>query len=203
MRRATRAVSLATVVVLGLSCGTAEAQHRPPGGRPHGQQHPHRFHHRPLGARVFVAPFVPFVSYGAPSVVYAAPPILYSAPPPVVYQAPPSYGSAPIYAPPPTVYAPPSAPASAPAVQQDVELLRREVVFPSGRYVLRGDGVSAPYTWVWIPNPPSAPPNGSPASVGEDTRPLYAWTDTNGVTTWTDRLSKVPPEHRAAARRTF
>jgi hypothetical protein len=32
-------------------------------------------------------------------------------------------------------------------------------------------------------------------------RTVYAWTDANGVTTWTDRLSKVPPEHRANARR--
>jgi hypothetical protein len=27
------------------------------------------------------------------------------------------------------------------------------VVYPHGRYVLRGDGVGMPYAWVWIPNP--------------------------------------------------
>src|SRR5206468_140820 len=50
----------------------------------------------------------------------------------------------------------------------------------------------------------SAPPPPSPATPSgaiEKARPIYAWTDTNGVTTWTDRVSKVPPEHRASARR--
>ena len=36
---------------------------------------------------------------------------------------------------------------------------QREVVFPEGKYVLYGDGVSQPYRWVWIP---SAPPGSSP-----------------------------------------
>jgi len=36
---------------------------------------------------------------------------------------------------------------------------QREVVFPEGKYVLYGDGVSQPYRWVWIP---SAPPVSSP-----------------------------------------
>jgi len=78
---------------------------------------------------------------------------------------------------------------------------QREVVFPTGRYVLRGDGMNVPYTWVWIPNPPTAPPGGAPSSSIAGERTVYAWTDANGVTTWTDRLSKVPPEHRANARR--
>ncbi len=57
-----------------------------------------------------------------------------------VYQAPVVVAQpAPVYAPPPT-YAPP------PAVQ-------REVVYPNGRYVLYGDGVSQPWQWVWIPAP--------------------------------------------------
>src|SRR5216110_1353325 len=30
--------------------------------------------------------------------------------------------------------------------------------YPHGQYELHGDGVAAPYTWVWIPNPPSSPP---------------------------------------------
>jgi hypothetical protein len=82
----------------------------------------------------------------------------------------------------------------------------REVVFPTGRWVLQGDGVAAPYRWVWIPNPPTAPPAGASGTVAADApreRPVYAWTDANGVTTYTDRLSRVPPEHRAGARRDF
>ncbi len=42
------------------------------------------------------------------------------------------------------------------------------VQYPTGRYELRGDGVSVPYYWVWIPvNPviaaPALPPVGTPA----------------------------------------
>src|SRR6266403_1591469 len=88
-----------------------------------------------------------------------------------------------------------------PPLSQDVQPIEREAVFPTGRYVLRGDGVNVPYTWVWIPNPPTAPPGGAPSSSMAGERTVYAWTDANGVTTWTDRLSKVPSEHRANARR--
>ena len=31
------------------------------------------------------------------------------------------------------------------------------IEFPTGRYELRGDGISTPYVWVWIPNPPPPP----------------------------------------------
>jgi hypothetical protein len=187
------ALAGAVLVVLGLLPAAADAQHRS-----HGQGHGrHHFHHRPLGSRlVVVAPFVPFGYYAAPPVVYASPTVYY-APPPVVYAAPPAYSAPPAYAAPP-------APAYAPPLQQDVQPIQREVVFPTGRYVLRGDGVSTPYTWVWIPNPPTAPPGGvpgTPSGSRETERAIYAWTDGNGVTTWTDRLSKVPPDHRAKARR--
>src|SRR2546427_5342754 len=40
------------------------------------------------------------------------------------------------------------APAPAPPPMPSV------VEYPHGRYELRGDGVTAPYAWVWIPNPP-------------------------------------------------
>jgi hypothetical protein len=154
----------------------------------------HHFHNRPFGSRlIVVSPFVPFGFYSAPPFDYSSP-MAYSAPPPVAYAAPPAYGPSPAYAaPPPPAYAPP--------LSQDVEPIQREVVFPTGRYVLRGDGVNVPYTWVWIPNPPTAPPGGAPSSSMAGERTVYAWTDANGVTTWTDRLSKVPPEHRANARR--
>jgi hypothetical protein len=69
----------------------------------------------------------------------------YYAPYPVVYAAPPV-----AYVAPQVVYAPP-----APAIQ-------REVVFPHGRYVLQGDGVSVAYYWVWVPNPPPPPPTPNP-----------------------------------------
>jgi len=65
----------------------------------------------------------------------------YYAPYPVVYAAPPV-----VYAAPPVVYTP-----AAPVIQ-------REVVFPHGRYVLQGDGVTVAYRWVWVPNPPPPPP---------------------------------------------
>jgi hypothetical protein len=64
--------------------------------------------------------------------------------PPVVYSTP-----APVYAAAPVVYTPRPAPATS-----------RQVVYPHGRYVLYGDGVSRPYQWIWIPNPP--PPGSAP-----------------------------------------
>lgn len=63
--------------------------------------------------------------------IYAPPPV-YAAPPPVVYQppAPMIYQQAP----------PPPAP-----------LVQREVVYPHGKHVLYGDGVTRPWQWVWVP----------------------------------------------------
>jgi hypothetical protein len=195
MKWAVRTAS-AVLILVALPPVTAQAQHRVGGQhRVHGQppQHHHRFHHRPFGSRlIVVAPFVPFGYYAAPSLVYSAP--VYYAPPPVVYPSPAAYGPSP-------AAAAPAAPVYAPPPQQEIDPIQREVVFPSGRYVLRGDGINTPYTWVWIPNPPTAPPGGAPTGAREDGRAVYAWTDADGVTTWTDRLSKVPPEHRANARR--
>jgi hypothetical protein len=154
----------------------------------------HRFHgfvHRP---------FFPF--FVGPSVVVAspvvvAPPAVYSAPP-IFYGGVPAYAynSAPAYAPPP----PPPMP--------------RVVEFPSGRYELRGDGVSTPYSWVWIPNPPVAPPpppppTAPPASLPGPSAPraapataaVYRWTNEQGVTTWTDNPEKIPVLYRGQANR--
>ena len=68
--------------------------------------------------------------------VYAPPPV-YAAPPPVVYQQPA-----------PMIY------------QQEppAPLVQREVVYPHGKYVLYGDGVSRPWQWVWVPAGPQALP---------------------------------------------
>jgi hypothetical protein len=213
MTRSLGWTSAAAVIVVSLLPVTVQAQHRAPGrsgvqaphraqapaNRMHGHPQQHRFQHfhqRPFGSRlVVVSPFFPFAYYSAPSVFDSAPPVDYG-PPPVMYPAPAAYGQAPAYAAPP-------APTSAPSLQQEIEPLQREVVFPSGRYVLRGDGINTPYTWVWIPNPPTSPPAGTPSSSRNVERAAYTWTDANGVTTWTDRLSSVPPEYRATARRSF
>jgi hypothetical protein len=91
----------------------------------------------------------------AATAVAEAPPVAYApapayAPPPTYYAAPPTY-----YTAPPVSYrpAPRYAPARAPSVQ-------REVVYPNGRHVLYGDGVSQPWQWVWVPSvsPPPPPP---------------------------------------------
>src|SRR6267143_35682 len=193
MTAAVRAVAVGATLIL-LTYLPAAAQHR--GGGFHGSGHGFHgggrgfhgggrgfhgggrgfghFQHRPVGPRlIVVAPFSPFGFYSTSPFAYSSPGV--------------------DYAPPPPAYAPP--------LSQDVEPIQREAVFPTGRYVLRGDGVNVPYTWVWIPNPPTAPPGGAPSSSIAGERTVYAWTDANGVTTWTDRLSKVPPEHRANARR--
>jgi hypothetical protein len=72
-------------------------------------------------------------------------------PAPVVYTQP-----APVYAAAPAVYAP----TAAPAVYPPAPAIARQVVYPHGRYVLYGDGVTKAYQWVWIPNPP--PPGSAP-----------------------------------------
>jgi hypothetical protein len=105
-------------------------------------------------------------------------------PPPAVY-APAVYFSAPVHAP-PVVY---SAPVHSPPP------MPRVVEYPTGRYELRGDGVTTPYTWVWIPNPPAAPPPAPsdrerPSSDVAPTRrtQAYRWIDEQGVVHWTDRV---------------
>jgi len=95
------------------------------------------------------------------------------------------------------------------------------VEYPNGRHELRGDGVTMPYTWVWIPKPPPPPappetaPTVPPAAPGDapadppstERRPsgpraeIYRWTDEQGVTTWMDRLEKIPERYRAQAQR--
>ena len=132
----------------------------------------------------------------ASPVVYAVPP-MYDAPAaydpgPPVYYAPASY-AAPVEN--VVVYAPSPAPPPMPTI----------VEFSTGRYELRGDGITTAYVWVWIPNPPSAPPPApSLAPIPEDPpraalQTLYRWTDEAGVAHWTDRRDAVPEQHRVEA----
>jgi len=156
---------------------------------------------RPFVTRPFV--HRPFVHGG--TVIYSAPPVYY-APPAYYYDPPPTY-----YAPPPATYYPPATSSgdtgtSTPGV----------INYPHGRYELHGDGVAAPYTWVWIPNPPSSPPPATnpappaPAAPPEPSAsdgasatprgPFYHWTDEQGVAHWTDRFDAIPEQYRARAK---
>ena len=157
---------------------------------------------RPFVARPFVhhhfpRAFTPFVVLWPPVVVYSPPPVYYAAPP--VYYGGPTYYGAPSGG---TVAVVPSPPPTPSVIQ-----------YPTGRYELRGDGITTPYIWVWIPNPPAAPPPppappaGPPASPGSspsDPAPhsqLYRWTDDQGVVHWTDRWDAVPEQHHTPAKR--
>ncbi|PYN42952.1 MAG: hypothetical protein DMD95_15290 [Candidatus Rokuibacteriota bacterium] len=195
----------------------ADGGRAPGSGRPAGSQqsfaHHHPFVARPF-VRSFVRPFFPFVVVGAaPAFVYASPPAYYATP----YYAPPVYYAPPASYDPPTTYysPPPSGTVSiAPAPTQNV------VQYPHGRYELRGDGVTVPYRWVWIPNPPPPPPAAPPPPAEPPAAPpadapssgappparqsqLYRWTDTLGVVHWTDRLDAVPEQYRARAKQSL
>ena len=139
-----------------------------------------------------------FPYYG--SVWYAPPPTYYY---PSTYDHPPTYyyaSAPPLYTYPPA-YAAPTVDAPRPTV----------VEYPHGRYELRGDGVTTPYTWVWIPTaPPPPPPPEEPAAPPADASgseapsparpgPVYRWTDEQGVVHWTDRVDTVPVQHRTQA----
>ena len=177
----------------------------------------HPFVHRPFVARPFFPrPFFrPFVPFGVGAVVVAPPLYAYGAPP--AYYSTPYYDSSSYYAPPasyaPSVaYAPPAAYA-APAggsvsVAPSPAPMQTVVEFSTGRYELRGDGTTVPYTWVWIPNPPSAPPGAPPAAPptpGDPVKPrrqsqIYRWIDGDGTVHLTDSLDAVPKPHRAQAK---
>jgi hypothetical protein len=181
-------------------------------GRPfasHGFVH-HPFVGRPFFPHHFFRPFVPF----GVGVAVIAPPLYAYAAPPAYYSAPPYYDSS-SYAPPvsyapPATYAPPaggtiSVAPSPPPMQTVVE-------YPNGRYELRGDGVTTPYKWFWIPNPPPAPPSAPPSSAPPAGAPtpgdppsgphskLYRWLDSEGTVHLTDSLDSVPKQYRAQAK---
>jgi hypothetical protein len=157
-------------------------------GNRHRHFRPHHRHHRVLPLSV------------GPSVIVSTP----------VFAAPPA-----VYVPPPVAYVPPAYAPAAPMPVAPPPSVPRVVEFPTGRYELRGDGVYTPYTWVWVPNPPVAPPPAAPdpplpPATAPETPPrpsaarttvLYRWTDEQGVTTWTDSLEKVPQPYRGQASR--
>jgi hypothetical protein len=138
--------------------------------------------HRPF----FKSPFVTSgVVFGGGTTVVYAPPVVYEPSETVVYSQPAA------------VYAPPAP-------------MSTVVEYPTGWYVLRGDGVTTAYQWVWIPKPPPAPPP-PPEAAPEPDRSrgperqeraigkIYRWTDDEGVTTFTDRLENVPARYRSRA----
>src|SRR3989442_10077770 len=181
------------------------------------QQHkdPALLNKGPIAPPSFVHPR-PFVAgpFVRGTVIYSAPPVYYvpSYAPPAYYDPPPTYYVPPAYVPPatyypPTAYAPPSGGTVAVAPTPNV------INYPNGRYELRGDGATTPYTWVWIPNPPPPPPAAEPPAVTPGSPPapdnpsparqrqLYRWTDEQGVVYWTDNPDSIPEPHRAQAKR--
>src|SRR5262245_27588245 len=177
---------------------------------PHGFHH-HHFNHfaRPFGFGFGVSPFFAF----APPVVTYAAPLSYYSPsiyddPPVAY-APPAYTPPPVYSPPPAYTPVTSGIVSVGPVSPPPPPTPNVVEYPTGRYELRGDGMTVAYTWVWIPNPPPAPPVGPPPprvpSGGDEPAPrrsqLYHWVDDEGVTHFTDRPEIVPEKYRTPSKR--
>jgi hypothetical protein len=168
---------------------------RPSSSHPHPHHGSSRhFGHRSVAVGVFAAPAV---VYAAPY-AYASP---YGYPPPyepAVAYDPSGYYDSPVASAPPLgmVSVAPSPPPTPPVVQ-----------YPTGRYELRGDGVTTAYTWIWIPNPPPPPPPAAPpappaaaAESGVRLGTLYHWTDEDGVVHWTDRWQAVPPQYREEAK---
>jgi hypothetical protein len=118
-----------------------------------------------LIARAPAVVVAPPPAYSAPPPAYYAPPPAYYAPPPAYYAPPPAYSApAPVYSAPPPAYSTPPPAYSAPpaygrqAYAAPASAQPTVIQYPHGRYELRGDGIRTAYQWVWIPNPPIAPP---------------------------------------------
>jgi hypothetical protein len=197
-----RATGRVVLVIVAVSLAVAPtdvlAQRIGGGARVGGGAASHRgVHHHSPGGRAFAhRPF------GGGIVVFA-PPFWYGSDFP--YESGPGYGSAPAYL--PAVGGTLALAPSAPPMLGVIE-------YPTGRWELRGDGLTVPYRWVWIPNPPSGPPSSMPPS-SEPVAPtplpsskpeppgntrIYRWTDAQGVLHLTDRLETIPDRYRSGAR---
>ena len=125
---------LVLLMVFTLSAVPSEAGGGWHGGHGGGWHGGHGWHGHGWGGWWWPGAFVGGLALGA--AVAATYPPYYAYPPPAYYAAPPvTYAPAQAYA---------TAPPAPPAVQ-------REVVYPNGKYVLYGDGVSQPWQWVWVP----------------------------------------------------
>lgn len=105
--------------------------------------YPYPYYYRPYYYRAYSYWPYYYRPYAYLPYVYYYPPLAFSTPPAYVVTAPGAYS----YSLPPGAYSMPAAPQ-----------VEREVAFPEGRYLLQGDGDAVPYRWVWVPNPPAAPP---------------------------------------------
>jgi hypothetical protein len=151
------------------------------------------FRGRKFGRFAFVVPvpigfwaWPPFYGYSSGYPPYDGSPAGYDPP----YASPAAYDPPPVYTQPAVQEIPPVPPPPMPEV----------VEFSTGRYQLRGNGVGTGYSWVWIPNPPSAPPAelgaDGPSSQPPPHARLYRWTDDQGVVHLTNLWQEVPPQYR-------
>jgi len=112
----------------------------------------------------FFRPFPPFAVFGQPFVYL--PPAPVDMPPAVTYVLPPA-----AYA--PDLQLPDVAPPPTPPVEP-----AQEIVLPTGRWELHGDGLTSRHVWVWVPSyhaelplrpvepaPPPAPPTAPPPNL--------------------------------------
>lgn len=118
----------------------------------------------------------------------------------------------------PVVFAPPAVVSVAPTLPTPTL-----IEYSTGWFQLRGDGVTTPYQWVWIPKSPPPPPSEAPPTVPPvlpfptselpSTKPameprsssvpraLYRWTDEHGVMHLTDSFADIPERYRSMAQR--
>jgi hypothetical protein len=171
---------------------------RPPGPlRPPGPGNPRTLKQRPFGHRPYKHRRSMPAVVGVP--VYVPSPVPVGIPDQYVWTY--TYDPAMFYVVPPA--------SEAPEPPEPIE-------YPTGRYELRGDGVTTPYQWVWVPNPPPeapapppAPPAGPPETTATPVPPapppppvdVYRFTDEQGVVTWTDRWDSIPERYRGQAER--
>ncbi len=191
------------------------------GGRPPSSQQ-HGFHHGSKAQRDFNHDRFrhhhggrSFFSWGAATVY--VPPWYYGYGTLPYYSGPPAYSGVPTYYE-PTYSAPwPNGPRVGGSVSVAVAPPAPNTIqYPNGRWELSGDGMTTPYTWVWIPNPPPPPPAGPPAppaessgeqptSSGRSPAPpskIYRWIDEQGVVHLTNRADAVPTMYRSQAKST-